>query len=193
MKRIVFDTETTGLPKREQPLSAQPKIIELGAAIYENGELLAEYSQMIHPGEAIEEIITKITGIKNEDLVGMPSFREAWEGRPERSSEDGILLNPPVPSFKEFLQGCECLIAHNAEFDTKLLSFELQRMELDPKEFIPKEVLCTVAEFRHVFGRRAKLTELYEKMIGKPLDQTHRALDDVKALAEVCLKAGLLS
>jgi hypothetical protein len=34
-----------------------------------------------------------------------------------------------------------------------------------------------------------KLTELYERKVGKKLEQTHRALDDVKALHDALVAA----
>lgn len=187
MKTLIFDTETTGLPIYEAPLDKQPRIIELGGMIHDPATTevgIAQYTQLVHPGCDITAEITKITGITNEDLIWQPDFITAWNGGVDKKG--ALLLG-----FKDFIHGCEVLIAHNAEFDVKLLSFELQRMELDPKDFIPPTVICTVAEFYHVFGRRAKLTELYERIINQPLRQTHRALDDVRALYEVCAKAGV--
>ena len=37
------------------------------------------------------------------------------------------------------------------------------------------------------------MNQLYERIIGKPLAQTHRALDDARALHEILVKDGLLA
>lgn len=190
-RTVIFDSETSGLPVNGGELAVQPRIIELGAVFVENGEIVGKYSQLIRPGFDITAEITKITGITNEDLVHKPNFTEAWNGV-SGEQVNGNPWNEPVESFRDMLKQCATLIAHNAPFDTLMLTFELQRMSLDPKEFIPETVLCTVSEFRHLFGRRAKLTELYEKMTGQPLAQTHRALDDAMALYECCKKGGLI-
>jgi len=46
-------------------------------------------------------------------------------------------------------------------------------------------MICTVQEYHHLFGKRPKLTALYEHIIGRPLAQTHRALDDAMAVFEI--------
>lgn len=167
----VVDTETTGLLKpKAAGLSAQPKIIELCVVrIDAAGQVLSEHEWLINPGEAITDEITKITGIKNEDLVGKPTFAEL------------------LPQITEAFQGALTFIAHNAPFDRGMLRNDIERCgaELLAAFPWPLETICTVQSYRHEYGRRMKLTELYEKKVGKPLAQTHRALDDVKALIEV--------
>jgi len=36
------------------------------------------------------------------------------------------------------------------------------------------------------------LTELFQHYTGRPLAQSHRAIDDVRALKEICVAAGVL-
>ncbi len=48
-------------------------------------------------------------------------------------------------------------------------------------------------EYTPQFGHRPKMTELYENVMGKPLLQTHRALDDVRALYECTKEDGFLN
>lgn len=173
MIHAVVDTETTGLPRpKAAGLGAQPKIIELCVVrIDATGQVLSEHEWLINPGEEITDEITKITGIKNDDLVGKPSFAEL------------------LPQIKEAFVGADTFIAHNAPFDRGMLLNDIARCgEEASKEFPwPAEIICTVQAYRHEYGRRMKLTELYEKKVGKPLLQTHRALDDVKALIEVLI------
>jgi hypothetical protein len=55
----------------------------------------------------------------------------------------------------------------------------------------PEIELCTVGLHKDDWGRNPKLIELYAATMGKPLAQTHRALDDVMALVEIIQKAEL--
>jgi DNA polymerase-3 subunit epsilon len=170
MRIAIFDTETTGLTLPSiAPLEKQPRIIELGVVLVEGGEFLSSHNWLINPGELITEEITKITGITNNDLDGKPTFE--------------ALLD----EITEVFYGCEIGIAHNAPFDTAMISSELKRC-LASHDFLPHEMICSVQEYVHVFGKRPKLTELYERYVGKPLLQTHRASDDAMAVYEA-LKA----
>ena len=166
---LVFDTETTGLPLHpDAPLSKQPKIVELGAALLNSrGEVVETLSQLVHPGENLSEEITRITGIKNEDLVGAPPFKDA------------------VPILRHIFQQAFAVFAHNLPFDKKLLMFDLKRASCDEAFPWPPIEYCTIGLHRSIWGRNMKLTELYQHVMAKPLPQTHRALDDVMALVEV--------
>jgi DNA polymerase III epsilon subunit-like protein len=167
---LVFDTETTGLPLPSvMPLDKQPRIIEFGAALVRDGKVVDSVDFVINPGMPLPEVITKITGLTDADLEDAPPFGDM------------------LPAIRELFEQADVLVAHNAEFDTTLLKFELKRLGVEEFPW-PKETLCTVQEFTHRFGRRPKLTELYEHSLGKKLEQTHRALDDVMALVEVLNK-----
>ncbi len=172
MIHLIVDTETTGLLKpKKVPLNEQPRIIELCIVRTDGKEVIASNSWLISPEQEITAEITKITGIKNEDLIGKPTFKEL------------------LPEIEEAFLGADTFIAHNAPFDRGMLLNDIARAEW-PKEFPwPASIVCTVQEFQHEYGRRMKLTELYEKKVGKPLAQTHRALDDVLALHEALIAA----
>ena len=176
-KLIVFDTETTGLPLHSRaPLKKQPHIIEFAGAIYDTStqQLVREWSTLINPGVPVTEEITKITGITQEAVsaYGVPVFAEVFE--------------EICAMFAE----CQISVAHNHPFDKSLLCFDMQRNNFDPASALPwcETEICTVEFFKPLYGRRAKLTEVYERAMGKKLEQTHRALDDVNALAEVAMK-----
>jgi len=175
MKAIIFDTETTGLPlPKTAPLEKQPRIIELGALVVDKNGPVASLNQLIDPGVEITAEITKITGITQEQLKGQISFKDF------------------LPQLKEFFAGADFLIAHNAPFDKRMLELDLERCECTDFPW-PEQTICTVQEFRSEFGKRPKLLELYEHVMGEPLMQTHRALDDVKALYAAIEKNGFLS
>jgi DNA polymerase III epsilon subunit family exonuclease len=161
----IADTETTGLLlPSSAPLENQPKIIELGVVLVENGEVVGTRNWMINPGEEVTAEITKITGITNDDLKDKPSFND--------------ILSEVESVFKD----CDVLIAHNAPFDVGMLENEIKRC--DAESFLPKEQICSVQEYFHEYGHRPRLIQLYEDKVGKPLAQTHRASDDAMALYE---------
>lgn len=167
---VIVDNETTGLllPKVAD-LDKQPHIIELAIARVEDGKIVAEYDWLIDPECEITPEITKITGITNDMVAGKPKFRQL------------------LPQIEDAFGGADFFIAHNAPFDKGMIEVELKRCARTGFPW-PENIICSVQEYLPMFGRRPKLTELYEKIIGSPLAQTHRALDDVKALVEVLQK-----
>lgn len=170
MLTLVYDNETTGLLKPQvSDLSQQPKIIEFAVVcIDQSYERISEHSWLIYPGEEITPEITKITGLTNADLLGKPRFIEV------------------LPEIEDVFIGKHRLMAHNLPFDMGMLTNELTRVNRQFAFPYPPNQLCTVqlgADL--IYGRRAKMTELYQDTMGKPLAQTHRALDDVNALVEI--------
>lgn len=165
---VVFDTETTGLPLHpDAPLEKQPKIIELGAALLDiEGNVVDTFQQLLHPGEAISEEITKITSITNEQLETQPKFADV------------------LPQLRAFFGRAFAVFAHNLPFDKKLLVYDLKRAACEDFPW-PETEYCTIGLHRSIWGRNMKMTELYEHAMNKPLPQTHRALDDVMALVEI--------
>lgn len=166
---IVIDWETTGLPLHpDAPVSKQPKAIEFGGVLVDptTGEIVRELSQLINPGELISAEITKITGITNEQLVDQPTFMEF------------------LPQLREFFTGTTCAVAHNLPFDKSILMFELKRHGITDFPW-PQQEFCTVGAYKEQWGRNPRLIELYPAVTGKPFEQKHRALDDVRHLVEI--------
>jgi len=176
MKTAVFDTETTGIPKHPNAKDGvQPRVIEFaGVIVNKRGTVLEELSLLINPEQPLEEIITKITGLTDEDLAQEPTFVEV------------------APQIRAFFDKADAVLAHNLPFDSNMLNLEATRNNLEPWPWLTKLMICTVQEHAEEWGRRPKLTELYEHYAGKPLAQTHRAMDDTKALAFVAKAAGVL-
>ena len=169
MKRIgVFDTETTGLPLHNKaPLDKQPHIIEFALACVEHGGIISSFSTLIKPPVSISEEITKITGLTDADVADAPTFAEV------------------LPSIQLAMDGLDILIAHNLPFDESMMKFELQRCGV--QLVWPEQLVCTVQLYMDEYGKRVRMQELYELKLGKPLNQTHRAMDDVEALCEIVI------
>jgi len=165
---IVYDTETTGLTLHPHAETMkQPKMIEFGAILMDrNGVVIEEANILINPGEPISDVITKITGITDADVADAPKFIDA------------------LPQIRRIFEQATTVMAHNLPFDKAILRGELAR--IDCLDFPwPERELCTVGLYKDGWGRNPRLIELYESILGKPLAQSHRALDDVKALVEI--------
>lgn len=183
MNIVIFDTETTGLPKpMKAPMAQQPRIIEIGLLYIDHrGNITRTMDQLIDPGadiynpkdetngRVLDPFITQATGIKIEDLDGQPAFSDI------------------LPVFTEFMRGADALIAHNAAFDKKMVDLEMMRLEMGPFPY-PSKIICTVQEYTAMMGKWPKLTELYAKIMGKSLQQDHRGLSDCYALWEILQK-----
>lgn len=173
---IVYDTETTGLTLHPNaPLSKQPRIIEFGCALLDKqGRVQETANVLIYPGEKLTPEITKITGITDADL------------------EDALTFEQALPSLVRLFKQADTVMAHNLPFDKALLFYELARLEHEGFPWPAREI-CTVGLYKEQWGRNPKMTELYLEVIGHPLQQTHRALDDVLALVEIIQKEELWS
>lgn len=165
---IIFDTETTGLPKASAaPLNLQPQIIEFAAVkVDKNLKVKKRIEFLIKPVAPLEPIITKITGLTDKDLADKLEFIDHY------------------PALCDFFLGEKEMLAHNVEFDRRLLEFDLLRIGKQCNFPWPIRHICTVEATFHLENKRLKLVELYEKATGAPLAQTHRAMDDVEALLE---------
>jgi DNA polymerase-3 subunit epsilon len=170
MKVLIFDTETTGVIKHSMiPLTLQPHIIELGMILWDTtkrGAKPKEYTYLFNPGVKLEAVITKITGLTNQDLDGKPTF------------------SVHVDAIAAVVAKADMAIAHNVDFDHSMINNECLRCGKLQFPW-PTTLMCTVRQYEHAFGYRPNLQQLYLHVIGKPLAQTHRALDDCRALLEI--------
>ena len=167
---ILLDFEATDLlSPTAMPLESQPHVTEVGALALdpESLDVVAEFSSLVNPGIPIPEQSKKITGITDEMVADAPSFAALY------------------PRMVDFFLGAETLVAHNLTYDRGVLAGELQRLGKLLEFPWPPRHVCTV-ELTELFeGKNLRQEYLYEKVIGRPADQTHRALDDVKQLYEI--------
>ena len=167
IKTLFFDTETTGLLKpMSAGVKAQPRCIEV--AFERIGPDPRKFKQLINPLERLDKKITDITGLTDSDLKGKPIFTQ---------------VSKPI---QKIIEGANVIVAHNLVYDRTVLDCEFARLHYVLKW--PKRQICTVEATEHLFGRRARLGELYEHLFGKPIEDAHRAMSDVKALKRIYLK-----
>ncbi|MBK9749749.1 MAG: DEAD/DEAH box helicase [Chloroflexi bacterium] len=148
---VALDLETTGLDP------TQDQIIEIGAVRFRNGEVIDEFNELVDPGRPIPPIVSTLTGIQNDDLVGKPR------------------LATVLPKLKEFV-GDSPFVGHNIGFDASFLYKQgaLQdNLRIDTYELA--SVLLPTAP-------RYNLTSLTQ-MLNFDIESAHRALYDAKATA----------
>ena len=166
---IFIDTETTGLLQPEaNDLNMQPYIIELYAVKLDlvDGEFkfVNEFESFFEPPIPLDPIITKITGITPEMLVGQPSFASKYD------------------KLCNFFLGETTLVGHNLSFDAGMLWTELARLQCETKFPWPKNHHCTVELSLGIKHHRLKLVDLHTIATGSPHAGAHRARGDVEAL-----------
>ena len=151
---VVFDVETTGLS------SVYDTIIELAGVRLVDGEIVDRFESFANPHRKLPEVITNITGITDDQLVGAPEV-------------DDVLKD-----FHEWV-GEDCLVAHNATFDIGFLNEGYKKIDY-PK--VANPVIDTLELSRFLFPNLGnhRLNTLC-KRLDVELTQHHRAIYDAEA------------
>ena len=153
---VVIDTETTGL-------HAESRVIEIAMVVVDiKGKVKDHYSTFLRgDGTVGHPMAARVHGIKTHQIASAPTFKEIF------------------PMYLEFIDG-RIPVAHNASFDRARINYELQ--------LIRKKQLATMACTLNLgvelgYGK-LKLAEA-ARQFGIDTGQSHRALDDAKATAEL--------
>jgi len=156
---VIFDTETTGL----YPDDCQ--IIEFAALVLdENGKAVKEIDEFIN-AKYIPLKITELTGITMAD------------------TDSGISEQALLEIINEINVTQTLWIAHNAQFDLSFLrsTFERHNISFD-EAFKLCDFLDTLTVYRDRKMKPHKLEDAIEYYECKGVENSHRAIDDVKAL-----------
>ncbi|MDP2809764.1 MAG: DNA polymerase III subunit epsilon [Rhodocyclaceae bacterium] len=166
MRRIVLDTETTGLDFR-----LGHRVIEIGCV-----EMIGRkptgrhFHRYINPDREIDAGAVAIHGLTNEFLTDKPKFGEVAAG------------------LLDFVRDAE-LIIHNAAFDVGFLNHEMGLLELPSLDQVAAGILDTLKMAREIRpGRKNSLDALCaEYGVDNARRELHGALLDAELLAEVWL------
>ena len=149
---VSIDLETTGLnPKRD-------RIIEIGAIRVERGEIREEFSTFVNPGRKLEERITELTGIRDEDLAEAPELDEVF------------------PKLLEFM-GDFPLLGHSILFDYSFL----KKAAVDRKLTFERSAVDTLQIARKYLPDLPHRNLEYLCRYYEIPHHAHRALEDAKA------------
>lgn len=168
MRRVVLDTETTGMP-----VGDGHRVIEIGCVEVEGRRLTGRHFHVyLQPDREIDEGAIAVHGITSEDLKDKPRFKEVAD------------------EFYEFIKGAQ-LIIHNAPFDVGFLSNEFnligQHERADLASYCDVLDSLQMARERHP-GQRNSLDALCKRYgVDNSGRELHGALLDSEILADVYL------
>jgi len=166
MRKVILDTETTGLDFR-----TGDRVIEIGCVELRGRRLTGQrFHAYINPGREVPQGAIEIHGLTNEFLADKPRFAEV------------------VADFIEFIRGAE-LVIHNAAFDVGFLNNELGLLQLENIDQLCSDVIDTLRMAREMRpGKKNNLNALcVEFGVDNSGRQQHGALLDAELLAEVYL------
>lgn len=180
MKKILFfDTETNGVPVDYKAsytdVNNWPRVIQLAWLLTTStGEVLSEGNHLIKPDGW--EMPTEQFWIDN-------GFSQ------EKSMAEGIPIVEALDSFYKDKLQADILVAHNLNFDHRIVWAEFIRAGKEPRSGMHK--ICTMMKstnYCKIPAKRGykwpKLEELYEFLFKDRFDNAHDAMADITATAE---------
>ena len=183
---LIFDTETTGLPKNwKAPITDTdnwPRCIQIAWQLHdEMGELIEDQNYLIKPDNfEIPYESQKIHGISTELAI-----------------EEGNSLDEVLEKFNQSLEKSSFVVGHNVSFDINVIGCEFYRQQLK-NSLSSKKLLDTCTEDTALLcelpgGRGGKyklptLIELHEFLFDTSFKEAHNATADVEATARCFLE-----
>ena len=183
---LIFDTETTGLPKRwDAPITDTdnwPRAVQIAWQLHDAmGNCIEHQDYLIKPdGFNIPYDAEKIHGISTE-LV----------------QEQGILLAEVLEKFNIAMSKTKFIVGQNVKFDLNVMGAEYVRENIEnPLQELPVLDTCTehTASLCQIPGGRygkfklPTLTELHQFLFDTPFDEAHNATADVEATTRCFLE-----
>ena len=173
---LFFDTETSGLPKdRDAPPSdvdKWPHAVQVGWILCKpDGSVEEERDYIVKPdGWTVSDSAAKVHGITTE-----------------RALAEGVPVAPVLGEFAVAVQRADTVVAHNLEFDRKVMKAELIRAGISTGGVRPK-LVCTMTQstdFCAIPGKYGNkwptLEELHQHLFEEPVSGAHSALADTQA------------
>src|SRR5690606_32596746 len=183
---LIFDTETTGLPKRwDAPVTDTanwPRCVQIAWQLHDDmGRLIENQDFLIKPeGFNIPYDAERVHGISTElaDAKGVP-------------------LAEVLQKFNAALSKAKYIVGQNVGFDVNIMGCEYHRLGLDcAMTSLPVLDTCTEATaslLQLPGGRGGKfklptLTELHQYLFNAPFSEAHNATADVEATSRCFLE-----
>lgn len=153
----IVDVESTGGKFNEEGIT------EVAIYRFDGHEVVDQFASLVNPERPIDAYVTKLTGINNKMLVRAPKFYEVAK-RIIEITQDAVL------------------VAHNADFDLRMLQLEFDRLGYD----FNKTTLCTVELSQKLLpdATSYSLGKLV-RSLGIPISNRHRATGDAIATVEL--------
>ena len=178
---LIFDTETTGLPKKwNAPITDSdnwPRCVQLAWQLHDSkGALISNHSYLIKPENFN-------IPFESEQIHGISTVL---------ANKIGVDLEEVLNKFISDLSKAGFIIGHNVKFDLNIIGAELFRINSDV-DLLEKDILDTCTEItanvcKLPGGRGGKfkfptLIELYSFLFDESFSEAHNASADVEATA----------
>jgi DNA polymerase-3 subunit epsilon len=153
----ILDIETTGGQFNEEGIT------EIAIYKFDGHEIVDQFISLVNPEIPIQPFVVKLTGINNAMLLSAPKFFEI------------------AKRIIEMTQDC-VLVAHNADFDYRILRTEFRRLGYD----FNIKTLCTVELSKRLLPEQVShsLGKLV-RALGIPIADRHRASGDAMATVKL--------
>ncbi|MBT8186681.1 MAG: PHP domain-containing protein, partial [Croceitalea sp.] len=183
---LIFDTETTGLPKRwDAPITDTdnwPRCIQIAWQLHDDmGKLVDHQDFLVKP-----------------DGFNIPYEAEQIHGiSTALATEKGVPLNEVLQKFNDALDQAKFIVGQNVSFDLNIMGAEFHRLAIENNlQSLPVLDTCTeaTAELCQIPGGRGgkfklpTLTELHEYLFNEPFNEAHNATADVEATTRCFLE-----
>ena len=182
---LVYDTETTGLPKNwNAPITDSdnwPRMVQISWQIHDiKGDLIEVKNYIIKPENyTIPYAVVKVHGITTE-----------------RAQKQGVALSFVLEEFNKALELSQFVVGHNISFDNNIIGAEFHRKGIDTKLSEIKIIdtkddgtdYCQLPGGRGGKFKWPKLGELHKKLFGAEFAEAHNAAADVEATARCFLE-----
>jgi DNA polymerase-3 subunit alpha len=183
---LIFDTETTGLPKRwDAPITDTdnwPRAIQIAWQLHDAmGNCIEHQDYLIQPdGFNIPYDAEKIHGISTE-----------------LAEEQGVPLSEVLEKFNNALSKTKYVVGQNVKFDLNIMGAEFVREDVaNSLQELPVLDTCTehTASLCKISGGRGgkfklpTLTELHQFLFNQPFAEAHNATADVEATTRCFLE-----
>jgi DNA polymerase-3 subunit alpha len=183
---LIFDTETTGLPKRwDAPFTDTdnwPRCIQIAWQLHDDmGKLIEHQDYLIQP-----------------DGFNIPYDAEQIHGISTALAEQqGIPIAKVLEKFNAAMAKTKFVVGQNLGFDLNIMGAEFHRLQVEnPLQSLPVLDTCTenTAGLCKITGGRGgkfklpTLTELHQYLFGEPFGEAHNATADVEATTRCFLE-----
>ena len=153
----IVDIETTGGKFNEEGIT------EIAIYRHDGHQIVDQFSSLVNPERPIQAFVASLTGINNNMLRQAPKFYEVAK-RIVEITDNAIL------------------VAHNAQFDYRILRTEFTRLGYE----FERRTICTVELSKKLLPGHAsyslgKLT----RALGIPISDRHRAQGDAQATVKL--------
>jgi len=153
----ILDIETTGGKFNEEGIT------EIAIHKFDGHQVVDQFISLVNPEIPIQPFVVQLTGINDKMLVKAPKFYEI------------------AKRIIEITDSC-ILVAHNANFDYRILKTEFSRLGF---EYV-KDTLCTVELSRKLIpGQNSYSLGKLCRSLGIPTTDRHRANGDAVATVKL--------